>query len=131
MSSADDQPCGSGSDQGFGWPLHDDFGFVTDAALEEQLELVRANAVSPIAGVFGPESMTWRMNREAILFLAAGRALLLQLAHPWVAAAVADHSKALTDPVARFHRTFKVVFYDGVRHCRSGVCCREVIASPA
>jgi uncharacterized protein (DUF2236 family) len=50
------------------------------------------------------------MNREAILFLAAGRALLLQLAHPWVAAAVADHSKALTDPVARFHRTFKVVF---------------------
>ena len=54
--------------------------------------------------------MTWRMNREAILFLAAGRALLLQLAHPWVAAAVAEHSKALTDPVARFHRTFKVVF---------------------
>jgi uncharacterized protein (DUF2236 family) len=50
------------------------------------------------------------MNREAILFLAAGRALLLQLAHPWVAAAVAEHSKALTDPVARFHRSFKVVF---------------------
>jgi uncharacterized protein (DUF2236 family) len=110
MRSADDQPCGSGSDQGFRWPLHDDFGFVTDAALEEQLELVRANAVSPIAGVFGPESMTWRMNREAILFLAAGRALLLQLAHPWIAAAVADHSRALTDPIARFHRTFKVVF---------------------
>jgi uncharacterized protein (DUF2236 family) len=54
--------------------------------------------------------MTWRVNREAILFLAAGRALLLQLAHPWIAAAVADHSGALTDPIARFHRTFKVVF---------------------
>jgi|HubBroStandDraft_6_1064221.scaffolds.fasta_scaffold475284_2 hypothetical protein len=34
------------------------------------------------------------MNREAILFLAAGRALLLQLAYPWIAAAVADHSGA-------------------------------------
>ncbi len=98
------------SDQRLGWPLHDGLGVVSAATLEEQLELIRARTVSPLAGVFGPASMTWRMNREAILFLAAGRALLLQLAHPWVAAAVADHSKALTDPVARFHRTFKVVF---------------------
>ena len=99
-----------GSDQRLGWPLHDGLGVVSAATLEEQLELIRARTVSPLAGVFGPASMTWRMNREAILFLAAGRALLLQLAHPWVAAAVADHSKALTDPIARFHRTFKVVF---------------------
>ena len=99
-----------GSDQRLGWPLHDGLGVVSAATLEEQLELIRARTVSPLAGVFGPSSVTWRMNREAILFLAAGRALLLQLAHPWVAAAVADHSKALTDPVARFHRTFKVVF---------------------
>ena len=98
------------SEQRLGWPLHDDSGIVSGALLEEQLELIRARVTSPLAGVFGPSSVTWRMNREAILFLAAGRALLLQLAHPWVAAAVADHSKALTDPVARFHRTFKVVF---------------------
>src|SRR5262249_15485648 len=99
-----------GWNQRFGWPLHDVSGIVSGALLEEQLELVRERVTSPLAGVFGPSSMTWRMNREAILFLAAGRALLLQLAHPWVAAAVAEHSKALTDPVARFHRTFKVVF---------------------
>src|SRR5437764_184160 len=98
------------SDQRLGWPLHDDSGIVSGASLEEQLELIRARVTSPLAGVFGPSSVTWRMNREAILFLAAGRALLLQLAHPWVAAAVADHSKALSDPIARFHRTFKVVF---------------------
>jgi uncharacterized protein (DUF2236 family) len=97
-------------DQHFGWPLHDDSGPVTGTLLEEQLELIRAHTGSANAGVFGPSSMTWRMNREAILFMAAGRALLLQLAHPWVAAAVADHSKALTDPIARFRRTFKVVF---------------------
>src|SRR5437588_8159099 len=100
----------AGSDQHLGWPLSDDLGLVTDALLEEQLELIRARTASPLAGVFGPTSITWRTNREGILFLAAGRALLLQLAHPWVAAAVADHSKALTDPIARFHRTFKVVF---------------------
>jgi uncharacterized protein (DUF2236 family) len=94
----------------FGWPLHDDFGIVTESGLEEQLELVRSNAASPVAGVFGPASVTWRNNREAILFLAAGRALLLQLAHPWIAAAVAEHSTALSDPIVRFHRTFKVVF---------------------
>jgi uncharacterized protein (DUF2236 family) len=36
--------------------------------------------------------------------------LLLQLAHPWVAAAIAQHSRSLTDPIGRFHRTFSVVF---------------------
>src|SRR5262249_10347297 len=94
----------------FGWPLHDQFGSVTEKALEQQLEFVGAEAPSTIAGVFGPASMTWRMNRESILFLAAGRALLLQLAHPWIAAAIAEHSTALTNPMMRFHRTFKMVF---------------------
>jgi uncharacterized protein (DUF2236 family) len=91
-------------------PLHDDSAIVTDWALEKQLELVRLNAASPLAGIFGPNSMTWRLSREAVMFLAAGRALLLQLAHPWVATAIADHSRALDEPIARFHRTFKTVF---------------------
>jgi uncharacterized protein (DUF2236 family) len=45
-----------------------------------------------------------------VLFLGAGRALLLQLAHPWVAAAVADHSQVFADPIGRLHRTFRVMF---------------------
>src|SRR3712207_7704222 len=40
------------------------------------------------------------------LFLGAGRALLLQLAHPWVAAGISQHSTTLADPIGRFHRTF-------------------------
>jgi uncharacterized protein (DUF2236 family) len=36
--------------------------------------------------------------------------LLLQLAHPWVAAAIAQHSRSLADPIGRFHRTFSIVF---------------------
>lgn len=61
-------------------------------------------------GIFGPGSMTWRVNRESAVFLGAGRAALLQLAHPWVATALAQHSSLLTDPIARFHNTFRIVY---------------------
>lgn len=40
----------------------------------------------------GPGSITWRVNREVILVAGWGRAILLQLAHPAVAAGVHDHS---------------------------------------
>lgn len=78
--------------------------------LEATLDQVRANAAGAVAGVFGPDTLTWRIDREAVIFLGAGRALLLQLAHPWVAAAIAEHSKTFADPIGRFHRTFDIVF---------------------
>jgi uncharacterized protein (DUF2236 family) len=83
---------------------------VTEKDLEASLELVRAEAADSVAGVFGPSSLTWRIDREAAVFLGAGRALLLQLAHPWVAAAIAEHSRTMADPIGRFHRTFDIVF---------------------
>src|ERR1700686_2462091 len=64
----------------------------------------------PHVGIFGPSSISWKVNRESALFLGAGRAALLQLAHPWVAAALHQHSNLRTDPLARFHNTFRVVF---------------------
>jgi uncharacterized protein (DUF2236 family) len=78
--------------------------------LERTLAWARARAPSPAAGLFGPGSATWQIDRESILFLAAGRALLMQIAHPWVAQGVADHSVSLNDPVGRFHRTFSAMF---------------------
>ncbi len=63
----------------------------------------------PHAGIFGPSSISWKSGQSA-LFLGAGRAALLQLAHPWVAAALDQHSNLRTDPLARFHNTFRVVF---------------------
>jgi uncharacterized protein (DUF2236 family) len=83
---------------------------VDEKDLEAALDLVRARAAGAAAGVFGPDTLTWRIDREAVVFLGAGRALLLQLAHPWVAAAIAEHSKTLADPIGRFHRTFDIVF---------------------
>ena len=83
---------------------------VSENDLEAALDQVRAHAAGPVAGVFGPDTITWRIDREAVIFLGAGRALLLQLAHPWVAAAIAEHSRTLADPIGRFHRTFDIVF---------------------
>lgn len=83
---------------------------VSENDLESALDFVRAEAAGSLEGVFGPPSITWRIDREAVIFLGAGRALLLQLAHPWVAAAVAEHSRTFADPIGRFHRTFHVVF---------------------
>jgi len=78
--------------------------------LEFELLHARAHAAGAMAGVFGPGSVIWRVDREAAIFLGAGRALLLQLAHPWVATAITEHSKVLADPIARFHRTFRFMF---------------------
>ena len=83
---------------------------VDRAELERELAIVCDAAVESCAGVFGPSSMMWQIDREAAIFLGAGRALLLQLAHPWVAAAIAQHSRTLADPIGRFHRTFNTMF---------------------
>jgi uncharacterized protein (DUF2236 family) len=61
-------------------------------------------------GFFGPGSVTWRVNRESAVFLGAGRAALLQIAHPWVATALAHHSNLLHDAIGRFHSTFRVLY---------------------
>lgn len=83
---------------------------VTREDLESLLIAIKSDVAHPSAGVFGPDSITWRVNRESALFLAAGRAALLQLAHPWVATAIKQHSSVLNSPIARFHNTFRIVF---------------------
>src|SRR5262249_59278227 len=89
---------------------HDPLEIVGTKALEQELNLVRSAAAGSLAGMFGPRSMTWRVNREAAIFLGAGRALLLQLAHPWIAAAIEQHSDTFANPIGRFHPTFSTLF---------------------
>ncbi len=57
------------------------------------------------AGLFGPDSVFWRVWREQAQLLGGGRAILLQLAHPMVAAGVAQHSDFQSDPLGRLNRT--------------------------
>ena len=52
--------------------------------------------------------MTWRVNQEPALLLGGGRALLMQLAHPAVAAGVAEHSDFRLRPVHRLVRTLEL-----------------------
>jgi uncharacterized protein (DUF2236 family) len=87
---------------------------VTATDLEQQLAELRVFAPEEREGVFGPASVIWRIDREAAIFLGAGRALLLQLAHPWVAAAIFEHSRTFTDPTNQ-HRNRLAKFAPGLR----------------
>jgi len=53
-------------------------------------------------------SITRRVNRENILLLGGGRALLMQLAHPKVAAGVDEHSDFRKRPIRRLRRTIRM-----------------------
>ena len=75
-----------------------------------QLEVLKRRALRPDEGLFGPGSMFWEVNKYSVTFFGAGRAALLQLAHPWVANAIVQHSKTVSDPWGRFRRTFTNVF---------------------
>ena len=58
--------------------------------------------------MYGPDSEAWALNRESMLLLGAGpRALLLQIAHPAVAAGVDEHSDFRADPWRRLAGTLK------------------------
>ncbi len=83
---------------------------VTRAELDDSIERLRAEVHDPRAGLYGPSSVSWLVNRELVLFLAGGRAALMQLAHPFVAYAVDHRSRARTDLLGRFQRTFQHVF---------------------
>ena len=63
-----------------------------DSALVAHRQAVRERlARSPMRRA-GPGSVTWRINREVVVVAGWGRAILMQLAHPLVAAGVSDHS---------------------------------------
>src|SRR4030088_2297290 len=59
-------------------------------------------------GLFDDDSITRRVNRENILLLGGGRALLMQLAHPKVAAGVDEHSDFRAHPIRRLRRTIRM-----------------------
>jgi uncharacterized protein (DUF2236 family) len=69
-----------------------------------------ASAAAPASagdefGLFGPESVTWRVHGDPMMLLAGVRALLLQALHPLVMAGVAEHSAFREDPWGRLMRT--------------------------
>ena len=61
-----------------------------------------------VAAVFERGDVIRRVDGEAVLLLGGPRAVLMQLAHPSVAAGVADHSEFRTDTFGRLRRTLEV-----------------------
>jgi uncharacterized protein (DUF2236 family) len=59
-------------------------------------------------GLFGPGSVTWRVNREGSILIGGGAAAILQVAHPLVAAGVGEHSRYDVDPWGRLQRTLAI-----------------------
>ncbi len=55
--------------------------------------------------LFDPQGMFWRVNREIVLLMGGGSALLSQIAHPLVAAGVHEHSGFREQPVRRLYGT--------------------------
>lgn len=58
-------------------------------------------------GWFFPGTPFWRVNRELVLGLLGTRALLLELAHPLIAAGVARHSDFQRRPLKRLYQTMR------------------------
>jgi uncharacterized protein (DUF2236 family) len=72
---------------------------------------VIASPATPEVGLFGPSSVAWHVDREIAVLLGSGaRALMLQVAHPKVAAAVDDHSRYRSDPLARLRETVNAIY---------------------
>ena len=56
-------------------------------------------------GLFGPDSVSWRVIGHPAALVGGLRALLLQALHPLAMAGVAQHSNYLEDPMGRLRRT--------------------------
>ena len=83
---------------------------ITDDMFQRQLELVASRVKQPNEGLFGPESMMWQLSRHALAGgHGAGRAPMLQIAHPWVTRGIDQHSETRADPLGRAARTFTAV----------------------
>src|SRR3954452_20154219 len=55
------------------------------------------------------DSVAWKINSEIVLLLGWNPAILLQVAHPLVAAGVTQHSLFLTDPAGRARRLWRTL----------------------
>jgi uncharacterized protein (DUF2236 family) len=61
------------------------------------------------AGLFGPDSVAWRLHADPSMLVGAMRALLVQALEPRAMAGVVQHSDYKVDPWGRLNRTVRFV----------------------
>jgi uncharacterized protein (DUF2236 family) len=86
-------------------PVGDDLMQPGEPVVRNPVPVTEDGGSETTYGYVGPQSVTWRIAREYVMLLGAGRAVLMQLAHPLVAAGVLQHSSFLRDPLGRSYRT--------------------------
>src|SRR4029453_3446663 len=64
-------------------------------------------------GLFGPDSVSWRVQREATVMLGGARAMLMHSAHPLVVAGARQTGMYANQPWRRLGRTLRQT-YTGV-----------------
>ncbi|MDP9220796.1 MAG: DUF2236 domain-containing protein [Actinomycetota bacterium] len=69
----------------------------------------RSSDGHPDHGLFGPDSVTWRLHADPTLIVGGLRALFLQALHPAVVIATLEHSDFRADPWGRLVRTGEYV----------------------
>jgi uncharacterized protein (DUF2236 family) len=62
-----------------------------------------------VAGIFGPDSVAWRIHADPVMLVGGLRALLVQALEPRAMAAVDQHSRFREDPWGRLERTTNFV----------------------
>src|SRR5947209_20588000 len=79
--------------------------------------------------IVGPQSVTWQFTSDVRLFFAPLYALLLQVAHPTVAAGVRDYSDFDKRPLERLLRTIDYLVllqYGGLEAAAAGRRLRQL-----
>src|SRR5437870_3746480 len=61
-------------------------------------------------GLFGPDSVSWRVNREVTVLFGGARALLMQAAHPLVLAGARQTGFYERNPWKRMERTLQLTY---------------------
>ena len=76
------------------------------------------------AGLFGPDSVTWRVHADGAMFVGGVRALFLQTMHPLAMAGVADHSnyrQAAVEPLGNTAHYIALTTYGTTRQAEETV----------
>lgn len=81
--------------------------WIDEDAFDERLRHVHGSVPDPEVGLFGPDSMMWKITRYIEPGgLATGRAILMHVSHPWIAQGIEDHSKSRHNLLERGRETF-------------------------
>lgn len=99
----------------------------------EHEESRRARVVAQDLGLFGPESIAWRLHRHPALLLGGLRALMVQALHPLAMAAVAQFSDYRNDVWGRYSRTTMYVvttIFGSTRQARAAGARVQAVHAP-